>query len=137
YGVFAVALILGALLRWRCWAPVTSDEVAIIKPFSGMTYRFFTDQEGARNPPLFSLLFSFLEVPSRIATAGRLFSATCSLMAAVPAFFAGRLLSRGSSLAGALAAAMVALNPPLAMEGVTFRAYGSFALVETARLALL
>jgi hypothetical protein len=135
---FVLAVLIGAWLRFRMWGGPTSDELAMVVPLGdGGLRAFFANPEWGRNSPLLPLLFAGIHRPATLLLCGRILVVICSLAAAIPVFFAARRATGGDPFAAALAGAFVAWDPMLANEGVTFRAYGVFALVEGLRLLWL
>ncbi len=137
--LFAVALAAGIWLRTRVWPPgPSSDETSILQPLSDFGFRTIVDSpEAATNPPLFRLVFSLLGDPVRMYKCGRAVNAICGLGAAIIAFFVARRAARRDSVAGAIAGAVVILNPTLAVESQSYRVYGLLAFVAAARIACL
>jgi len=134
WAVFALAV----WLRWQIrGSAISSDECALVDPPGRGSIGFFNNIEWARNSPLFPFLFSFIPDLAVALQWGR-DAATISGLAAVAAvYLAARRATGGDALSGALASAIVAFDPVLAYESVTFRPYGIWALVESWRLACL
>jgi hypothetical protein len=137
--LFVAVLALGIWLRVQVWPPgPTSDETSILQPLSDFgAWAIVDSPEAATNPPLFRLMFALLDEPVRMYRWGRIFTGACGLLAPIVVFFTVRRAARGDTVAGAIAGAVVALNPTLAVESVSFRVYGLLAFVAAARMACL
>jgi hypothetical protein len=137
--LFLATLAAGIWLRVQVWPPgPSSDETSILQPLSEFGARGIVDSpEAATNPPLFRFLFSLLDEPVRMYRWGRISGGVCGILAPILVFFAARRAARQDSVAGAIAGAVVALNPTLAVESLSFRVYGLLALVAAARMLSL
>jgi len=136
--LFCAIVAFAAWWRWQIRAPaISSDEIALVKPPGRCEIGFFSNIEWARNSPLFPLLFACIPDLSVALQLGRDAATLCGFAAIVAVFIAARRATGGDNLSGALAAAIVAFDPVLAYESVTFRPYGIWALVESWRLACL
>jgi hypothetical protein len=126
-------------IRVQVWpAGPTSDETSILQPVSDFGLRAIVDSpEAATNPPLFRSMFSLLDEPVRMYRWGQILNGMCGLLAPIIVFFAARRAASRDTVAGAIAGAVVVLNPTLAVESLSFRVYGLLAFVAAARMACL
>lgn len=136
---FVAALAAGIWLRAEVWPPgPSSDETSILQPLSEFSVRGIVDSpEAATNPPLFRLTFSLLDEPVRMYRWGRTLGAICGLLAPIIVFAVARRAAPRDTVAAAIAGAVVALNPTLAVESLSFRVYGLLAFVAAVRMACL
>ncbi len=137
--LLCVVFVLAAWWRWHIRAPaISSDEVALaVNPRGSGAIQFFNSIEWARNSPLFPFIFWFIPNVAVALQLGRDVATVCGLAAVAAVYLAARRATGGDSLLGALAAAILAFDPVLAYESVTFRPYGIWALIESWRLACL
>ncbi len=126
---------LGLWLRlpglWTGYAP---DELANIIG-TGVWGQVAAPESGV-NPPLLRLLTNPWFDEWIAPQVGRFISLCCSV-ATIPATFALALRTSRSDLGALLAAALIAVAPPMVLLGTRFRAYAAFAFVATLHLSSL
>jgi hypothetical protein len=118
--VGAVAAVIFLWLPGRDRGP-QGDEVTLVQP--GTIGQIFHDAEGAANPPLQRILVNQLAPEDATVQWGRYLSFACALVALALAFLVGQRASAGSVLGGALAVALVAVNPAVVEHATLFRSY--------------